>query len=628
MPAMKPLPVFFSEEWNRFTEGLIGLDPRAPGGRPIGAERIPLGPDERPTISIPGWNQIVKLGPAPVLVTADWAEHFKAEREGRAPKLPPEVAGRIGQLIAMREAGRTSAAPDWSRSIGQVMTAIDNIQDFASTLATLGRLVLYGAPSALNLIVPGVSAELAEKIGLEAGRRHAAKLAAELGGRAPWNASFIDDAARVVARLVTRQALLGIGARLLLRAVPVVGWVVLASDLLNLMNFIGMIATPLYALLCSGPPAALAAGVPAAVLKNALCREIWTQARLNPFSREARAARHMRSLGRLPSVSNLIEVAQVTDSLFGYGLSLGAIYGAAMEALFASTGPGSLGGASVNTNLLVGSVTGHYTGKIGVMRGGEAAVLEQAAEIARYGPLIAGHTDVFPDDEHLLHMATMLGAVSTVAGFFDGGDHQGLMAELLPKMWHAPTKRPRHMEHVLRGVTDDDAGVGRWWIDGRPRALEGEKLIPLLAKPVTAAVTDFLAPRRNRVEMTFYGAALNQITEHWWYLIGGDAEALRWSLSPDYVILTTLMVEGLLVRQGEHEGRLWKFWMALRAAVDDAGGRMLERPAILAAERAAGITLMRLLPVHAPFPEAWREHFRNPPRDPQVEHGPTPANAW
>lgn len=562
MPMMVSVPQFFGEEWNRFTGGVAGLDPIVPGGGyPATAAGVPVPYVDR-TITVPGWDQVIKLGPAPVLLPEHWANYFASERTGQPSKNDPAITYRIGQILAMKEAARTSALPGWSRSIGEIMTAIDNVQDLASTLATIGRLAIWAAP----------------RVGL--------------------------------------------------RAVPVVGWIVLAGDILNLMNFFGMVAMPLYALLCSGPREAIAAGIPAAVLKAALCREAWTMSRLNPFSRKARAARRLRSMGRLPGFSNLIEVAQVTDSFFGYGLSLGALYGSVMESFFAIANDPAHTETTLNTNLLLGSLGQPYLQKAKQMSPAEVHANRQAVGVVRSAPLLAQHNDLLPDDEHLLHMAVQVGAVSAVAEFFRGGDHEALMRELLPGPWAAPTQRPRNMEYVLRGMTDEDAGIGRWWVDGAPRVLDGERLIPLLAKPVTAGVATFLEPRRNRQDMTFYGAALNQTTDHWWSLIGGDAEALKWSFTPDVLITTTLLVEGLLVRQGEHEGKLWRFWESMRGAVDGVGDRLLERPAILAAERAAGITLMRLLPIQAPFPEAWREHFRHPPADPQIDHGPTPRNAW
>jgi hypothetical protein len=489
---------------------------------------------------------VIHLAPATATTPADWTAYYKALKTGSLKQMDPAIVMAIQKAIAQRQAAATSTQPGWSLAIGQIMTAIDNTQDFVATLATVGRLILWAAP----------------RIGL--------------------------------------------------RAVPVVGWLVLAADILNLFNFFGMIATPIYAALCSGPADALAAGVPAVVLKSALCKEVWTQARLNPFSRRARAARQLRSLGRLPGVSNVIEALQVTDNLFGIGISLGAAYATVMELLFAVVSPPPAGGTRINTQLLTGSFTGDYLDKAAKVPRAQRVKLLEAAKVAQYAPLIAGEHDVFSDELHLLNMAAQLGAVGEVFAFFDGGPHEAMMERLLPGMWPAPTGRPRHAEHLLRGLTDDDAGIGRWWVQGNPRELAGNALFPALAAPVTRAVTAFLEPRRNRADMTFYGAAVNQVTEHWWYLIGGGEDALAWQLTPDYVILTTMAVEGLLVRQGEHEGRLLRFWEDLRARVDAKGGRMLERPAILDAERRAGIALMRLLPTGASFPPEWGDFFEHP----------------
>lgn len=423
----------------------------------------------------------------------------------------------------------------------------------------------------------------------------------------------VDNTQDLVATLATvGRLLIWAAPRAGLRFVPVVGWIVLAADILNTMNFIGMVASPLYAALCAGPRDALAAGIPAAVLKNALCKEVWTNARLNPFSRAARANRKLRSMGRLPGLSNIIELVQVTDTLFGYGMSFGALYGTAIEVLHAGTADIPFTNTSVNTNLLTGSFTGHYQQKLDTLPSGKKNMLVKIARGAQMAPMIAAHDDMFSDEQHLVQVWSNVGAAAALSEFFGDGPHQEMMEEMLPKLWPAPRRRPEWLDQVAPGITDDDAGIGRWWIDGMPRECPGELLIPALAKPVTAAVSRFLKPRRNRLDMPFYGACVNQATDYWWQLIGGDAECFTWRLEPDYLILTSMVVEGLLVRQREALGPLWRFWTELRERVEAKGHKMLERSDIEGAEKRAGITLLRLLPVHATFPPEWEKFFRDP----------------
>jgi len=678
--AVKPFTVFFGDEWERFKSGLGGLDPRAGSDADILAGRGGLRPGERATITIPGWSQVIKVGPRTQIPAGAMAEFYRAQREKRPPNLPEDVALEIAFRQAVKEANRTSAQPAWARSWGQIMTAIDNVQDFLSTLATLGRLFLWAAPR--------------------------------------------------------------VGARLL----PGIGWVILAADILNLMNFLGMVAMPLYSLLCNGPREAITAGMPAAILKNALCREVWTMSRLNPFSRQARALRKLRALGRLPGIGNLIEVAQTADNLFGYGLSIGARYGMVMEALFAAAQETPWGNVEINTNVLLGGGAGAGTGgrgpqlesgilqsgdrgrgtiapgaqlggasggkdalgggagiapglwlggigtredrlgargvvsvgavvagqsggadlassgggsALGLTLGGtgggadaaggrgfippsvdpglvadvtanasaaayiaiiqamppeEQVVLLQAAGVLVYASAIAGKTDLFPDTFHLDHMAALVGAVPTVATFFERGPAAELMADLLPRVWRAPTSLPRDADLVLGDVAPADVGVGSWWIEGNPEAVDGDTLIRALGADTTRAVSDFLKPRRNRADMAFYGATLNQVTDHLWSMIGEGDDALRWQFTPEYTLLTTLMVEGLLVRESELEGPLWRFWQAALQLIEARGNRMLERSDLERLEAEHGVLLLRVLPPDVPIPDEWEPFFRHPER--------------
>lgn len=543
MPNANPLPAFFSSEWDRFRSGLAGLDPRV-----LEAVRFIEGqrgrnPNEPTTITIPGWDQIIKLGPRLNVTGEQWSEFYKAQRAGRAPNLPADVLSEIAWKQLVKEANRTSAQPGWSKNWGQIMTAIDNVQDFLSTLATLGRLSLW------------------------------------------------------------------FGARLGLRAIPGLGWIILASDLLNLMNFLGMVAMPVYALLCDGPRAALAAGVPAAVLKNALCREVWTMAKLNPFGRQARAARAMKALGKLPGVGNLIEVAQTTDNLFGVGLSLGALYGAALEAVFAASG-GFVGQATtINTGLVQASVGLGTVARFQALPAADKQVLGQAAKVLVGASALASQSDMFPDHVHLAHMAALLAAVGTVAEFINHPDTDEWLPDFFALPLPAPSEITRTAAAMLEGEGNVDAGVGRWWIPGNPTHATGDQLVTALAPMVTRAVSEFLKPRRNRPEMLFYGAVLGQVTENLWAMVDRGEDALRWELAPDYKLLTAMATDGLLIPRSAPEGAAWRFWQAMRAELDRRGGKLLDSPKVWELARAADVPLMKLLPPDAPFPVEWAPFF-------------------
>jgi len=548
MPLQASVGTFLASEVDRFTTGVGGLDPSRqvlhPPGSP-GSAFLAGGPAK---VTIPGWDDVVKLGPQVRAGSSDWSEYFKAQREDRAPNLDASIVSAIEKRLAARDANASSAQPEWSRSWGQVMTALDNVQDLLSTVATVGRLTLWAAP----------------------------KLAS--------------------------------------RALPGIGWVILASDLLNLLGFFGMVAMPLYALLCQGPRQALLAGVPAAVLKNALCKEVWTQASRNPFSRKARLARNLRAAGRLPSIGNLIEVAQTTESLFGWGLSLGSLYAAAMDSIFSLAADPGGPPTQINTKLLTGSLGAGYVDKATTLTPGNQLAAWQAARVLAQAPVIAGKHDLISDDDHYAHMAALLAAVPVVSEFFADANAPAFLEQLLDADVHAPAGDGGAVAPLLAQYAGDSPGLGTWWVPGNPVSLRGADLVPLLADQVAAGVRDFLLPRRNTERAAFYGAAVTQLAEQLWLMIAQDDRAITFELSTDYKLLTALMVDGYLPRAAEDETKLWSWWTAARALSDARGGELLYPADWLRLADAAGIDLLKLLDPDAPVPEIWREYAEHPER--------------
>jgi len=100
--------------------------------------------------------------------------------------------------------------------------------------------------------------------------------------------------------------------RIFARAVPILGWVLLAYDLLSMLVALGRTPfTPMKS-------------------KRALCELV----RSNPFTKKSRRQRQFRLWNMKPSWGAACEVLQTSDWLFGVGLSLGAIFGTITDAVF------------------------------------------------------------------------------------------------------------------------------------------------------------------------------------------------------------------------------------------------------------------------------------------------------
>lgn len=93
--------------------------------------------------------------------------------------------------------------------------------------------------------------------------------------------------------------------RLLGRLVPVVGWVLLGADMFNAVNLISW----------------------ATFAAKTGKRHLETLAERNPFHAKAKASRALKLKRAIPSFGEYIELLQVTDQQFGFGLCLGGIMG-------------------------------------------------------------------------------------------------------------------------------------------------------------------------------------------------------------------------------------------------------------------------------------------------------------
>jgi hypothetical protein len=99
--------------------------------------------------------------------------------------------------------------------------------------------------------------------------------------------------------------------RLLGRAVPYLGWVLLGSDIINLTNLFTWMRF---------------AGNPTSCKNNDLANK-------NPFHHKAALARAKKLTRKWTTVGEMLEILQTTDQVFGVGLSLGGIVGAASDTI-------------------------------------------------------------------------------------------------------------------------------------------------------------------------------------------------------------------------------------------------------------------------------------------------------
>jgi hypothetical protein len=521
---------FFQAEWERANEGWSKLTPQAQEQARKEALIQKGGGVQPAAINIPGWDDVIHIAPRTQLDQERVRDHFAGLRRGEPGILTGAELAEMDRRRGVRDRIREAAQPDYSKAFGQVLTAIDNVQDFLITVSVVGRMASW--------------------------------LAVKVAGR----------------------------------AIPGVGWVLLASDILNLLGFTGQIAMPFYALVCHGPTQALAAGVPAAIFGRALKAETWKLANLNPFSRVSRAARRLTLSSSKIGFTDWLQVAQTTDQLWGVGVSLGGLVGVVMDSAYAAEA--ALEGKPVKVNLpQQGEAMKAIVARSPLARNSaELADKQRAAALIGSAPMFFLAQGVFTVGEHLEFITAYSAALDLLAADLRGRPWR----EYLNTLFDVPLPPPGAVhpvtEQLLREVDPEGTSLGRWSLPGAPGAVTGNDLLLACRYGVPDALKAFLAPIRFSEEAGYYGMMVNKVTDQLWLLLEEDPWLFHHQLSPQYRVMESLAQVHRWVNVGEDQARVLAFWAAAERKL--TGDRP---PTVTGAEwdllaRESGITLIRLLP--------------------------------
>lgn len=539
MPIVQPATGFLSNEWERFLDGIRQLNPND-------AQRILRELQQKwahdkapPTISIPGWDDVIHLTPRPSLTPAEVAEYWRARRERRDPNISAEARAELDRRAAAVRRIRSSTAPVYAQAFGQILTAIDNVQDLLSTLATFGRLALWASPRLLGRLIPGI------------------------------------------------------------------GLIILASDILNLMSFLSMLATPIYALLCGGPRHALAAGIPALLFKQALKRETWKIANLNPWSASAIARRAGKLRYGPIGISNLLEVAQTTDQLFGIGISLGGIIGALQEAAYGAVLQSRGVDITVNRD-------GPYQAWIDLMRPKfDGMVFERirtgysASHLLAAGSSIAAVQQHFTTNEHLAYLAALQPAIELTTDDLRGVSFHDILSDAFTTPMRPTFSVDPATDLQLRAEFPHVHPIDRWHLPGYPQTITPQQYVAHLTRKIPRATYDFIAPRRTHPQGMFAGALVTQATHSLWLMFEQDSAFFRWHFTTDQRIIAGLAEQGFVIAPTTPEDRAWALWSDYRDITERKDKQTLCPCHYVKAADNRGVTLIRLLPTEADLPPQW-----------------------
>ena len=540
-------------------------------------------PGKSPRINVPAWDGIIRVGPRPIVTPEDWATQRAAERAGVASPLSAEIQGEIARRRDFARNIPNSATPDYMAGLSQYINAVDNVQDFMATLAVGGRLALGAAELGLAL-----SARLIPALAPEAGL-----LAARLGAR------FL----------------------------PVIGWALLAADLLNLLTRVGVALGPFYGLACGGPRDALAAAaVPfltAGLFKGLgaiIPRRLGVpalRADKGNKSKFGRAAARMPG-GRVPrfpsgskygplsvSFADAITAAQVGADMIGYGVSLGGIVGAISDTAFSTArGPSTAGRVARSPR-----VNHAYRDLIAPRLAGlsDAALWHRqlAARTLATVPLILAEPDLGGDELYVLAWIAAYTAIEPVQWDQPGLPWRDLVAGAGDAHWFGwPVEDPGSRETVTAYGLDPD-GLTPWPLPGAPLEITPRDYLEELAPRITRGLQAWLMRAPDDPLRAFVAELSGAHTERAFCWLEGSTHWPEWKLSPDVCVLESMLRANVWPVMSDDPVRLYTAWDQARRQLADESRGWLTRDELEAIFDGHGVPLLRLLAPDAPLSPAW-----------------------
>ncbi|MGH8696420.1 MAG: hypothetical protein ACREVS_08090 [Burkholderiales bacterium] len=532
---------YLTAQWAQFVNGLTQLR----GGGRIQFRQGATPPNQAAggnwNIVPPGLNEIFKLGGRPPLSRQDWSTYYNIQAGGGG-QLDPGKLSEINRILQIQNRLANTTTPDWAQSFGQILTALDNVQDLLSTLAVVGRLVL-----------------------------------------APALALFP-----------------GAGIPLFAMA--------LAADVLRVLTLLGLISTPLYALICRTPGEALAGGVPALLFGRGAKNKIGALGALNPFGRGPKAG--MKGAygawrGGKPNLYNLIEAIQVTGDLFGWGMSFGGMVGMVVDGSFGVQQ--QLGGEAARLRTPLDPRAYHrlWAAELAAF---EPAALDDyrlaAGVLARGGLLLRPDAPLTQEDRIAL-LAACYAALDVLKPIF-WTDACSQAIEIAEADVFSPPVYG--LTDTLAGIHGDvdsaDVARARWPSRGAPARLTGADYATAVHEAAAAYHAGLRSADPDSPLAWLEGALTARITERLAIAVYRSETAQRWELTDEWAIAECLAERKFILRVTEERPNLEAFYAAYVAQRRQTGRSMLGERELRELARAAGVTLIPLLPADAPYPPA------------------------
>lgn len=450
------------------------------------------------TIRVPGWDDIVRVGPRPIVTPEDRIIQRDFERRGIPSPLAPEVQQEIRRRREVAKSIANSPVPEYQQGVASALTAVDNVNDAAVTamvasrasVGILGRFGTWLAPAVLAL---GKIASITNILALGLQYLGMAYALACGGPR--------QLAAQYSAAALANSAFQGLRAVLPRRK---------------------GIRTPAPGQWQKGRMAAMMMGSPEGRMLTNTRTSRWAKIR--------------------PSFAEALQVAQTAYDATGYGLSLGALYGFTAETTYTAerrTRGEPVRPRSPKVNHELQRILGPH---ISILSDAALWHREQCARAVAAAPIILRDPETFGPELYALTWLTYYVSLEPLMWDTHGLSWRDTVISGMPAAWTPWDPRDPITLDAL-----DENGVNtraplRWCLPGAPLELTSQQLTEEIGPEIARALRRFLhEDETDPLRRLVAEVSVRTCERIWWWLEAGD-DYPTWELSPAAAVIESLVM--------------------------------------------------------------------------------------
>jgi len=370
---------------------------------------------------------------------------------------------------------------------------------------------------------------------------------------------------------------LSVGGRLGARLLPGIGPLVIAADVLNLAMLAGQLLFPAWLAICAGPREALTALAGTAVTAGAFKGSSGLLARAS--------ARSLRWTGR-PTLSArtiggwigaALVVGQSTEALFGRGISLGAIVGATMGAVYGAEAASRGEAVEVRRSPSAEHFGPRIRARLEALSTPALYDRMTAADVFTQAALVLSADSPATAEDRRATLAALNGAIGIL---WRDWRNSGWQADLPRLEQFRPTMQPRPVDLV--GWPDltmyaDPASVSEWPRSWGGATYDRAAALQVVPGQVERGLHQLTEEAPAPIERAFASVLVNETTEGLWLLLTNDEASVRVELTPDWLAWERMSAAGVLPLPNQDEAKVQRWWDEALSRVENSKHALMTR---------------------------------------------------